>query len=100
MRIHRAMHRSGGACGLSSPLVRGCLIGDFLAALVGCAPADAPPASSAPPAASPAVVASPSPAPAAMGPDGEKLVEQSAETRFQLALHATDTAVARFIPNG
>jgi hypothetical protein len=51
-------------------------------------------------AASPVVVASPSPSAAATVPNDEKLVEQSAETRFQLDLHVRDGALAQFIPSG
>src|SRR5438128_11210243 len=52
------------------------------------------------PAASPAVVASPSPVAAPTGPSGEKLVEQSAEVRFQLDLAVPDVALATYLPSG
>jgi hypothetical protein len=52
------------------------------------------------PAASPAVVASPSPVAAPTGPSGERLVEQSAEARFQLDLAVPDAALATYLPAG
>jgi hypothetical protein len=47
-------------------------------------------------------VPSPSPAAAAAltGPNGEKFVESSAETRFQLDLQVPDAALAAYLPNG
>ncbi len=53
------------------------------------------------PAPSPGVAASPSPAAAPpTGPNGEKLVERSAEVRFQLDLQVADAALAPFLPSG
>jgi hypothetical protein len=68
-----------------------------LVAVAGCAPAPAPITPEAP---SPVAVASPSPTVIPTGPNGEKLVEQSAETRFQLDLHVRDAALSPFIPSG
>src|SRR5581483_830236 len=45
-------------------------------------------------------VASPSPVAAPTGPNGEKLVEQSAETRFQLDLQVPDAALKALLPRG
>jgi hypothetical protein len=67
-----------------------------VAAVVGCARAPTP---TTPQAATPAVVGSPTPA-IPTGPHAEKLVEQSAETRFQLDLHVPDAALAQFTPSG
>jgi hypothetical protein len=54
---------------------------------------------------SPAAVAAPSPSPAAVaplptGPTGEKMVEQSAEVRFQLDLQVPDAALSSYLPAG
>jgi hypothetical protein len=48
------------------------------------------------------VVPSPSPAAAALptGPNGERLVEQAAEVRFQLDLQVPDAALAALLPSG
>jgi len=48
------------------------------------------------------VVPSPSPAAAAAptGPNGEKLVESSSETRFQLDLQVPEGALAAYLPSG
>ena len=46
------------------------------------------------------MVASPSPVAAPTGPSGEKLVEQSAEVRFQLDLAVPDVALATYLPSG
>jgi hypothetical protein len=87
--------------------------------VVGCAPAAAPPPLASAPtpaptlrpakpalstsvAAGPAVVASPSPIAQApiTGPNGEKLVEQSAEVRFQLDLQVPAANLAPYMPSG
>jgi hypothetical protein len=69
-----------------------------LAAVLGCSPAPVQPASEAP---SPVVVASPSPAAASLaGPNGERLVEQSAEARLQLDIRVPDRALAQLMPSG
>jgi hypothetical protein len=54
------------------------------------------PAPTTAPSASPAAVASPSPT----GPNGEKLAEQSLETRFQLDLQVSDAALVAYMPSG
>lgn len=72
------------------------------AASVSAKPAASPSAlAAASPSALPAaVVASPSPVAQLVGPNGEKLVEQSAEVRFQLDLQVTDSGLAPYLPAG
>ena len=65
------------------------------ASMVGCAPT---PTTAR--AATPAVVGFPTAQATSTGPHDEKLVEQSAETRFQLDLHLSDAALAQFTPSG
>jgi hypothetical protein len=69
------------------------------------APAGSPsPSPAVKPAASPAASVVPSPSPAAAaaltGPNGEKFVESSSETRFQLDLQVPDAALAAYLPSG
>jgi hypothetical protein len=79
------------------------------AAAAGGSPVASPAAAASPaaspaakPAASPAAAASPSPVAqqVASGPNGERLVEQSNEARFQLDLAVPDAALAALLPSG
>jgi hypothetical protein len=73
------------------------------AAQAAASPAAQPAASpAAKPAASPAAspVASPVAQAAPTGPNGEKLIEQSSEARFQLDLAVPDAALATYLPPG